>query len=90
VLLGFDRQGWVTLLAAALLALITLDGLRAAASTPVTALSTSWEPLPPIDRSKQEFLALLPPWRRLLQKLDWHPTVELKCSDTRSSRGCCS
>ena len=41
-------------------------------------MSTSWEPLPSIYRSKQDFLASLPPWRRLLQKLNWHPTVELK------------
>jgi DNA-binding transcriptional regulator YhcF (GntR family) len=41
-------------------------------------MSTSWEPLPSIYRSKQEFLASLPSWRRLLQKLNWHPTVELK------------
>ena len=41
-------------------------------------MSTSLEPLPSIYRSKQEFLASLPPWRRLLQKLNWHPTVELK------------
>ena len=41
-------------------------------------MSTSWEPLPSTYRSKQEFLASLPPWRRLLQKLNWHPTVELK------------
>jgi len=41
-------------------------------------MSTSWEPLPSIYRSKQEFLASLPPWRRLLQKLNWRPTVDLK------------
>ena len=41
-------------------------------------MSTSWEPLPSIYRSKQDFLASLPPWRRLLQKLNWHPTVDLK------------
>ena len=41
-------------------------------------MSTSREPLPLTYRSKQEFLASLPPWRRLLQKLNWHPTVELK------------
>jgi hypothetical protein len=74
----FDRQGWLTALAAVLLALITLYGLRPTPSTPVTAMSTSWEPLPSIYRSKQEFLASLPPWRRLLQKLNWHPTVDLK------------
>ena len=33
---------------------------------------------PSIYRSKQEFLASLPPWRRLLQKLNWHPRVDLK------------
>ena len=72
----FDRQGWLTALAAVLLALNTLYGLRPTPSTPVTAMSTSWEPLPSIYRSKQEFLASLPPWRRLLQKLNWHPTID--------------
>jgi len=41
-------------------------------------MSTSWEPLPSIYRSKQEFLASLPRWRRLLQKLNWHPTIDKK------------
>ena len=41
-------------------------------------MSLSFEPLPSIDRSKQEFLASLPPWRRLLQRLNWHPLVDLK------------
>ena len=40
-------------------------------------MSTPWEPLPSIYRSKQEFLASLPPWRRLLQKLNWHPTIDV-------------
>ena len=40
-------------------------------------MSTSLEPLPSIYRSKQEFLASLPPWRRLLQKLNWHPTIDV-------------
>jgi hypothetical protein len=39
-------------------------------------MSTSWEPLPSTYRSKQDFLASLPPWRRLLQKLNWHPTID--------------
>ena len=39
-------------------------------------MSTFWEPLPSTYRSKQEFLASLPPWRRLLQKLNWHPTID--------------
>ena len=41
-------------------------------------MSTSWEPLPSTYRSKQESLASLPPWRRLLQKLNWHPTIDKK------------
>jgi hypothetical protein len=40
-------------------------------------MSTSWEPLPSIYRSKQEFLASLLPWQRLLQKLNWHPTIDV-------------
>ena len=39
-------------------------------------MSTSWEPLPSIYRSKQDFLASLPSWRRLLQKLNWRPTID--------------
>jgi len=38
----------------------------------------SLELLPLINGSKQEFLALLPPWRGLLQRLNWHPLVDLK------------
>ena len=38
-------------------------------------MSTSWEPLPSTYRSKQDFLASLPRWRRLLQKLNGHPTI---------------
>ena len=41
-------------------------------------MSTSWETLPSTYRSKQEFLASLPPWRRLLQTLNWHPTIDKK------------
>jgi len=40
-------------------------------------MSTSWEPLPSTYRSKQDFLASLPAWRRLLQKLNWHPTIDV-------------
>ena len=40
-------------------------------------MSISLEPLPSTYRSKQEFLASLPPWRRLLQKLNWHPTIDV-------------
>ena len=41
-------------------------------------MSQSWEQLPSIYRSKQDFLASLPLWRRLLQKLNWHPTIDKK------------
>ena len=34
--------------------------------------------LPSHYRSKQEFLASLPPWRRLLSNLNWHPTIDKK------------
>jgi len=40
-------------------------------------MSISLEPLPSTYRSKQEFLESLPPWRRLLQKLNWHPTIDV-------------
>jgi hypothetical protein len=75
VVLGFDRQGWITVFAALLLALITL--FTNYTSLPITPMSTSWEPLPSTYRSKQEFLTSLPPWRRLLQKLNWHPTIDV-------------
>jgi len=42
-------------------------------------MSSSQESLLPSHyRSKQAFLASLPPWRRLLAKLNWHPTIESK------------
>ena len=40
-------------------------------------MSLSFESLPSIYRSKQEFLASLPPWRRLLQRLNWRPTIDV-------------
>ena len=30
--------------------------------------------------SKSEFLSSLPPWRRLLAKLNWHPTIDAQIS----------
>ena len=47
-------------------------------------MSTSLEsPLPSHYRSKQEFLAYLPPWRRLLSRLNWHPTIDKKVEQYR-------
>ena len=50
VLLGFDRQGWITVFAALLLALITL--FTNYTRLLITPMSTSWEPLPSTYRSK--------------------------------------
>ena len=42
-------------------------------------MSTSLEqPVPSHYRSRQAFLASLPPWRRLLSRLNWHPTIDKK------------
>ena len=60
--LEFDRQGWITDFAALLLALITL--LTNYTRSPITPMSTSWEPLLSNYLSKQEFLASLPLWRQ--------------------------
>ena len=50
-------------------------------------MSTSLEsPLPSHYRSKQEFLASLPPWRRLLAKLNWHPPIEKKVASYASEQ----
>ena len=48
--LGFDRQGWITVFAALLLALITL--FTNYTRLLITPMSTSWEPLPSTYRSK--------------------------------------
>ncbi len=34
--------------------------------------------------SKSEFLSSLPPWRRLLAKLNWHPTVDAQINAIES------
>jgi hypothetical protein len=36
--------------------------------------------------SKSEFLSSLPPWRRFLAKLNWHPTVDAQISVLESER----
>lgn len=43
-------------------------------------------PLPSHYRSKQAFLASLPPWRRLLARLNWHPTIEKKVASYASEQ----
>jgi hypothetical protein len=34
--------------------------------------------------SKSEFLSSLPPWRRLLARLNWHPTLDAQISAIES------
>ena len=47
-------------------------------------MSTSLEqPVPSHYRSRQAFLASLPPWRRLLSRLNWHPTIDKKVEQYR-------
>jgi hypothetical protein len=36
--------------------------------------------------SKSEFLSSLPPWRRLLAKLNWHPTIDAQIRELESER----
>ena len=50
VVLGFDRQGWITVFAALLLALITL--FTNYTRLPITPMSTYWERLQSTYRSK--------------------------------------
>ena len=36
--------------------------------------------------SKSEFLSSLPPWRRFLAKLNWHPTIDAQINELESER----
>ena len=36
--------------------------------------------------SKSEFLSSLPPWRRLLARLNWHPTLDAQINAIESRR----
>jgi len=36
--------------------------------------------------SKSEFLSSLPPWRRLLAKFNWHPTIDARIRVLESER----
>jgi hypothetical protein len=37
--------------------------------------------------SKSEFLSSLPPWRRWLASLNWHPTIDAQINAIESRRG---
>jgi hypothetical protein len=47
-------------------------------TSPATAASRSI--------SKSEFLSSLPPWRRFLARLNWHPTVDAQINAIESRR----
>jgi hypothetical protein len=72
VLLGFGIQGWITLIAGILLALITLF-------IGMTMSTFSGAPFSG-SISRSEFLSSLPRWRRRLSRLNWHPVVDLQIS----------
>ena len=36
--------------------------------------------------SKSEFLSSLPPWRRFLAKLNWHPTIDARIRELEFER----
>lgn len=36
--------------------------------------------------SKSEFLSSLPPWRRWLAKLNWHPTIDAQIRELETER----
>lgn len=41
-------------------------------------MSISSDPSSSRSISKSEFLSSLPPWRRFLAKLNWHPTIDAR------------
>ena len=91
MLFGFDLQGAITLIAGALLALITLYGLRPTSSTPDMTMSTSFGAQPSSSISKgccdqSAYLSSLPRWRRWLSRLNWHPVVELEIREIEFER----
>jgi len=46
-------------------------------------MSTSPDSVPLKYRSSSDYLASLPPWRRLLAKLNWHPVREIEIETWR-------
>jgi septal ring factor EnvC (AmiA/AmiB activator) len=46
-------------------------------------MSTSLESVPLKYRSSSDYLASLPPWRRLLARLNWHPVREIEIETWR-------
>jgi len=54
--------------------------------SPPTAMSISSESSASRLISKSEFLSSLPPWRRFLAKLNWHPTIDAQIRVLESER----
>ncbi|MFM7085744.1 MAG: hypothetical protein ACKOXO_01960 [Cyanobium sp.] len=46
-------------------------------------MSTSLDSVPLKYRSNSDYLASLPPWRRLLARLNWHPVRETEIATWR-------
>ena len=46
-------------------------------------MSTSLESVPLKYRSNSDYLASLPPWRRLLARLNWHPVRDIEIETWR-------
>ena len=49
-------------------------------------MSTSFGAQPSSSISKSEFLSSLPPWRRWLSRLNWHPVVEYEIREIEFER----
>jgi hypothetical protein len=54
--------------------------------SPPTAMSISSDSSSSRSISKSEFLSSLPPWRRFLAKLNWHPTIDAQIKELESER----
>ena len=49
-------------------------------------MSTSFGAQPSSSISKSEYLSSLPPWRRWLSRLNWHPVVEYEIREIQFER----
>lgn len=49
-------------------------------------MSTSFGAQPSSSISKSEYLSSLPPWRRWLSRLNWHPVVEYEIREIEFER----
>ena len=54
--------------------------------SPPSVVTTSSESCGSRSISKSEFLSSLPPWRRWLARLNWHPTIDAQIRAQESER----